>query len=428
MRSTSLLALVAFVALSARGLAIAQTAALDVAQRTTLEQVALGKARSEMLEAVRALSLKGDTTVGNWAVTRVSTDRALRNWVRTRPASGSARVYSDSVCEVDLRIDPDAVRDALLAILESEGAGKSAIDDRAIKDAAKGWRTLWTTGVSTPPEVKYPNRPAGWEDITSEGIELARAAATADAHASLLDEAGRLRVTAARRLREFIESGDAVRGALAEALIRESKVSVEFDADQVAVATARIGMRELLKIVTDAHASHYQGDTFAAADFREMLLVERRESLEATGMAVPPSRTVMRNPYPMVEKDLPAWVGRTLTATGKFVPDEGEKPDAAAVADAARLDAIDALRRDVQKLVIQKNVSVGEFVSYHESLKDDIVLLLSSARTVGPPKPIEGGVEVQAELRLRRLWEIIRRAMTLEEVDPDPAATQPAPA
>lgn len=404
--------------------ASAQPAVLDAAQRSTLERVALGKARSEMLDAVRALPLTGDLNIGQWAGARVSTDRALRNWVRTRPAAGAGRIYSDNVCEVDLGVDPDAVCDALLSILATDGPGPAHVDERMVKAAARNWRPLWTTGVSTPPEVKYPNRPAGWEDITSEGIELARAAATADAHASLLDEAGRLRVTAARRLREFIDSSEAVRAAMAEALIRESRVTVAFDADQVATAMARIAMRDLLRVVTDVHASHYQGDTFAAADFREMLLVERRDALEATGMAVPPRRTVMRNPYALIEKDVPEWAGRTLTATGRYVPDEGEELDAAGLAAAARVDAIDALRREVEKLVIQQNVTLAAFVSYHESLKSDIVLWLGSARLVGPPRSIEGGVEVQAELRLRRLWEIVRRGMTLVEEDPEPT-TQP---
>jgi hypothetical protein len=49
---------------------------------------------------------------------------------------------------------------------------------------------------------------------------------------------------------------------------------------------------------------------------------------------------------------------------------------------------------------------------------------LNGARVVTAPVALPaGGVEVKVELPLRRLWEIVRRGMKLEEVEPPPAAS-----
>jgi len=55
------------------------------------------------------------------------------------------------------------------------------------------------------------------------------------------------------------------------------------------------------------------------------------------------------------------------------------------------------------------------------------VLFLSGARPTARATPLpEGGVEVPVELPLGRLWEIVRRAMTLEEAEPPTATSAPA--
>jgi hypothetical protein len=113
-------------------------------------------------------------------------------------------------------------------------------------------------------------------------------------------------------------------------------------------------------------------------------------------------------------------------AVGHFEPVEGQSPDAATQYQAARLDALDQLRRKVEALVIQQNVSVAEFVGYHQDLKDDVVLFLSGARVIRRQVRPDGGAEVEVELPLRRLWEIVRRDMKLEEVEPAETATGPA--
>ncbi|MCK4341112.1 MAG: hypothetical protein KAY37_05235 [Phycisphaerae bacterium] len=402
--------------------ASAQTAAWpSAAQQKVLQQVALGQARTELFARLRALPAGRDVTVGDWLSGDIERERALRLWLRKQPRRGSPRLYSDGVCEVDASIQPEELREELLRLLEdyTTPATSPGVDSRSIKGLARRWPMVWATGRALLSRHARPDRAPGWEDVTSEGLVLARRAAEADAYHALLEEAGRLMVSDNRRLREFLQADDAVRAAVREALRRQAAVKVEYEPDQVAVARVRIGLRELLRILTRVHEEHYRGDQFEVADFREMRLRAAWDELTASGLAQPPPRTILRNRYEPIEYNTPSWATETVSAAGRYEPVDGESPDEAAKVAAARLDALDNLRRKVEQLVIQKGVTVGEYLGYHQDLKGDVVLFLSGARPAGRPRALPaGGVEVKVELPLLRLWEIVRRKMKQEEVEP----------
>lgn len=395
-------------------------------QQTRLEAVALAKARTEAYRRLGALPCGPDLTLGDGLVGHVDLDRALRQWVRARPRHGAVRLYSDGVCECDVRLAPEEIRDQL---------GRSAADhphpewnaDRLDRLAAD-WPPIHVTGRATLDEIAAASGPAGWEDVTAEGQELARAAARADAQAALLTEVGRLKVTHARRLHEFFDSDPAVRAAVREELERVTAARVELAPDQLAVVEVRVSLRDLLRIVTRVHQEHYRGADFEAADFRQMVLLANREEMSATGLAPPPARTILTTRYEPLELDVPPWAAATLTALGRYEPTDTESPDEATRREAARLDALDRLYAQMTKLVIKDDVTVGAFLSYHSELKNDVALFLSGARPAGRPvtKP-DGTTELKVDLPLRRLWEILRRAMTVEEVEPPvlPPSTPP---
>lgn len=392
-------------------------------QQTRLESVALAKARTEAFRRLGTLPLAPDRTLADALAGDVDLDRALRLWVRTRPRHGGVRLYSDGVCECDVHLDPDEIRAQL---------GQSAADrphppwdpDRLAR-AAADWPVIQVTGRATLDEIAAASGPPGWEDVSAEGQELARAAARADAQAALLTEVGRLKVTHARRLHAFLDSDAAVRDAVRAELERAANARVELAADQLAVVEVRIGLRELLRIVTRVHQEHYRGSDFEAADFRQMVLLAGREEVAAIGLAPPPARTILTTRYEPLELDVPPWAGAILSALGRYEPTDNESPDEATRREAARLDALDHLYAQMTKLVVKEDVTVGAFLSYHSHLKSDVALFLSGARPVGRPvtKP-DGTTELKVELPLRRLWEILRRAMTVEEVEP--AATSPS--
>ena len=211
-----------------------------------------------------------------------------------------------------------------------------------------------------------------------------------------------------------------------EGLERQAEVKVSFALDQVAVAEARIDLLALIRILADAHRNHYQGEQFHAADFRGMALLNNEDHLSATGLGVPPSDAIIRPRYVPIELNAPAWSTTTLTATGRYEPaDEASSDDADRIA-AARLNGVDDLRLQVERLVIQKDVTIADFLGHHDELKDDVVLFLSGTRIAREPQDAsDGSVEVSVALPLERLWWIVRRGMERVEVDaPDVPTTQ----
>ncbi len=403
---------------------------LTTPQVRLLQQVALGKARTALLDEVRRLPISVQKTVGDWLAQDADLDRAVRLWVRAQPRHGQPRLYSDGVCEADVLVMPDGLRDRLLALLDEYGpaAQASQVDAASLRASAGRWPVLWATGRSQLRDHQRSDHEPGWANVTSEGMLLARRAAEADAYQALLDEAGRLKVTQARRLREFLQSGNTVRDAVRDAIRRAATARVEFAPDQVAVAQVSLDIRVLLRILTQVHAEHYAGDAFAAADFREMALLAGRGAISAQGLAPPPERTILRNRYEPIEYNAPDWAAQTLRAGGRFVPPEDEAVPSDAALTAARLSAADAMREKVEALVIQQSVTVSDFVGYHQALKEDVTRFLTGVRLTGRPRELaDGGVLVEVELPLRRLWELVRQHMKLEEVDPPEKETQEAP-
>lgn len=400
--------------------------------RSFLERLAFARARADLYDQVEKLALKPELTVGGWAVRDTTRHRELRRWIRTRPRYGGPRVYSDGTCDVDVRLAPDELGSKLIALLERqppEQEPKLATAD--IMKAAGRWPVLWGSGCASLTEKTRSRKPVGWENISFDGIELARRAAVADAVDALLEKAGRMKVTAARWLREFLESDDDVFEAVYEAIRNAATITVDHAPDQVAVADARIGMADLIRILTEVHQQHYHGDVFHAADFREMALSARRSDLRAEGLATPPERYRQREPYELIELDTPQWVEQTLRVTGCYDPLDTESFARDVQIELARFDGMDELRKTVEALVVKDNVTVEQLLGYRRELKDDVVIFLSGARVVGDPRTEpDGTLQVPVELPLERLWLIVRRGMERVEVDPPEQAaptTQPAP-
>ncbi len=397
------------------------TQPLTSEEQRMLEQIALGHARGTLFERVLGLPLVERTTVGDWLVQDVELDRALRLWVRTRPGAGKPRHYSDQVCEVDVRLDAAdlAARVAQLAA-DQRGTLRDGLDETRVRAAARGWGVLWATGRATPTKRGRGAQPIGWEEVSADGVALTGSAATADAQHALLEQAARLRISRTRRLGEFLDFGAEIRAAVAAEIGRVASVKLEYAPDQVAVAEARLPIRELLRVLTRVHEEHYRGDDFAAADFREMVLLAGLNELVGTGLATPPTTALLVPRYLPIEHNAPEWAGRSLTAVGTCVPAHDETLDDAARVAAARLDAVDQLSRQATQLVIQKTTTVGEFVGYHQELKDDIILWLSAARVTAPATmQTDGTTELKVELPARRLWKIVQRRMKVEEVEPE---------
>lgn len=411
--------------------ALAQSAApATPADERFLEQLALAKARRALFEQVQTMPLWEDESVGAWLNRDVGLARAARLWLRSLPKTGAVRVYSDGSADVDLRLTADALR-AKLSELASRFADRlgEATGAPAASRASRGWPTLWVTGTSSLAERDETRKTPGWEDVAIEGLQVARLAAAADAVHALLEEAGALKVTAARRLQDFLDSDAAVRAAVAEQVRAAAHVALSAELDQVVVAEARLPLADLIRILSDTHARLYTGGLFHAADFREMALNVRQRELRAVGLAPPPDRYLLRNEHELIELDQPAWAVQGLEGQGRYQPREGVDLATEVTAEIARLEGLDGLRRRVEELQIAEGLTVERLLGLRAELKDDVIVFLSGARIAAPASvAADGAVSVKLELPLWRLWRIVRRGMEEVEVDPPTPQSTSAPA
>ncbi|MFO0840595.1 MAG: hypothetical protein U1D55_18965 [Phycisphaerae bacterium] len=397
---------------------------LATEERSMLERVALAKARADLSSKVAALLLSSDTTLGAWAARDAARERGLRMWLRSTQRAAAPRFYSDGSCEVDVRLNADEIRAQVAALAAHAGSDAPARD--ALNSSSAAWGTLWGSGMASRAERGKVMKPPGWEDVAPEGIELARQAALADAIEALLERVGGLRITNARRADEFLADGEAVREAVRTELRRLAAVNVELAPDQVAAAEARVSMKELIRALAEVQRTAYTGDLFHAADFREMALLNDANELRATGLATPPGRYLLRGGFKLIELDAPAWTRQTLRAVGRERTSPDASLDEAARVELARLDGVNALRKQVEALVIQGDVTIEQLLAYRPGPKDDIIVFLNGARPSGPPrKQADGSIELPVELPLARLWDIVRRVIPATEVEP--AVTQSAP-
>ncbi|MFH1747750.1 MAG: hypothetical protein ABIG44_12000 [Planctomycetota bacterium] len=402
---------------------------LSPQQRGYIERLARARARADLLQQVYTQPITDQVTLGQWAAREVPRDRALRLWIRSQPGYGTTRFYSDGSADVDTRLESTVLLEQLQRLRRAYPARESdALDPDMLRRIVQRWPVLWGAGTADWSEKSRSRKPAGWEDVTFEGLEVVRRAAEADARYALLARAAQLPVTNAHHLREFLDASDTVENAVLQAFERVAEVNISLELDQVAVGTARISMLELIRILTEVHQKHYQGDLFHVADFRGMALLSGVTEITATGLAIPPTSAILRTRYQTIELDAPTWITQRIQARGRFEPHDAHPLNEADQIEAARLDGIDRLRQQVEALIIKDNVTVEQFLGYHDELKDDVIIFLGSTRLAGPAKTTAGILEVPIELPLRRLWWILRRGMERIEVDlpAEPPTTRPS--
>lgn len=395
---------------------------IAAAEREFLESLALARARTKLIGRMEVLPLVDDLTVGRWASQNIGRERKLRLWGRSLPRVGPVRIYSDASCDVDVCLSPTALAAAILEISAADGRTAAGVSADEVRTAVASWPELWVSGSSELVEMTSLRAPAGWEDVSAEGIVLAEQAAVADAVHALLEKAGGLRVTAARRLKIFLDSED-IYEPVFQAVKSAAKVVVEATTEQVAVARIDIGMTEFIRILTEVHQAHYRGSDFHAPDFRDMTLSNNEPRLEAIGVAVPPERYRLRERTSPRAADQPAWVEQMLSTTGRCLRSPSDRIAYEERIESARIEAFASLRRQAEELVVSGNVTVGLFLESHPELRDDFALFLSGARVhvvrsdESASTAPDGAVFVQADLPLLRLWKIVTRGVKPSEAE-----------
>ena len=391
-----------------------------------VSRLALTRARGTMYERVRGLALRDGLTIGDWVCGDIDRALALREWARRQPQTSDPRCFSNDSVDVDLRIEPAALASFLIELAKkAQPPAEPTVTPENIRQAAQRWPVLWSTGSAWPDEKLDANTPAGWENISGEGVRMAREAATAEAIYDLLERAGLLRVTAARRLRAFWESDERVFDALREAVTRSATVTVNVTPAQVATAESELGLPELIRILIDVHERHPGGGFFTATDFREMALNVREPVLRGSGIVTPPKSC--RILPPRLPAGTPDWAGSKLRVECVYTSPNGDKNEERSCAEAARMLGMDQLRRRIEELEIRAGVAIGQLTEYDREYKDDISLLLSGARQIEPSAvDDEGRVKVHLELPLERLWRTVHSGTRRTDAPASgPATTQP---
>ena len=162
------------------------------------------------------------------------------------------------------------------------------------------------------------------------------------------------------------------------------------------------------------------------SDLASIVRLASVRRLRAAGYGLPPSSTLRKNPYAVVDLDEPDWAKGTLRASSKASPPaDGATADRAieiATQD-ARIAAQLKLAEQVDLLALPGGVTVGAFLDRHEALAGDVLTFLSTARATGAPR-VDGDrrVTLELELPLRRLWRILRPAIPATEVKTPPPA------
>lgn len=399
---------------------------LSPSMRAALERLALARARADLVEEVYRLPLTPQRTIGSWVTQSVSDDRALRLWLRSQKRERPLRYYSDGVVEADLSLTPGRLAQQLETLAASRRAtDAAALTPTQLRQAVERWPIIWATGAAASTERNDPDKPVGWADVSATGIELARLAAAADATEALLDEAAMLRITNAERLAATFADYPDFRDAVLTALSDQAEVQIELVADQIAEASAAIGLAELVGLLIDAHTTHAPNSPLTPADFREMALRQGGGVLVGHGLAPPPERHRLKRPQIAVDIDPPRWVDDTLTVEHRYeVPIDDLTAERRTLVTAAFAFAVDALRQELEQLPLRPGVSVSEFLTSRRELKDDVVTLLAGTRlrhaSVSDNNAV---VRVTVALPLRRLWEIAKRGMEPVEVLPDNGLT-----
>jgi hypothetical protein len=372
--------------------------------REGIERLALARARSELWTALSQLSLQPGLSPAQWAGRAPAADSALRLWARSRRPH-AARFYHDGTCEVDVRAAPAELRDVLLRIHadHAERLGDQPGGEQ-IANAARSWSTLWCMGLACADETA-PTATPGWEDVTPEGLELARQAAAAEALDALLAQAGALQVTAATRLNGILE-GRAGMALVRERIAGAARFEVQTSIDQVARADATLRVDELIRLLAELRHGAHAPQELRAADFAEMALLNERACLRGSGSATPPAAATRPPPCACAVGEAPAWARRSLVVVGQ-APADAAVPEKAALA--ARADAMRQVRAAIANIATDGGLTVQRALSYDSRLADDVELWFGALRV--EPQPVEGGyVRVRVDVPLCRLWRVLRAA------------------
>ncbi len=401
-----------------------ESPALHVAQRA-----ARADAYGKLLSRIGQVRINAAATVKDFLDADERIASGLHARFREAATFGPPRVYTDGAVEVDahvtLRWLAGAVRGLHTKIYRGD---RIKATDVAAMARTDGEQFLVATGAgliaggpdAEPDPATSTNRttPAGWGNVTVQGMVMARRAAELDACRRLAEQVTALRLgngTVADSL-----TADEHAEAAFRAFVRKAALGApQYDTDQVCMVRAAIKVEALIAMLKSLHADHETTDGIRANDFDKIAQAIQEPVVSAVGRGVPPPKYVAKPEGSPAGPSLPEWAKRTLRATGTGTPlghKAGAKESKRWAAAAAFASAHRKLAEQLDAVRVTPKTTVRDLIETDDYARADIATYLTGVRKVSTKVAEDGAVTVTLELLLERLWHITRHCGSAREV------------
>lgn len=251
----------------------------------------------------------------------------------------------------------------------------------------------------------------GWEGVTAHGFAVAEESAREDALVRLAQRVGLLRISAARRVAEFVSTSPVVGEKLRRRYPGVAFSSPGYSADQICSVRASVSLADVIARLKALNNQHGDG-RFRGRDFDRIAMLNPVETLVVVGQGVPSLGDVPRLGRRRVVGIVPSWSGLTHGEVGHGRAPATQRGTVAGklmAARRARADARGKLAEYARGLPLPggHGATVGRHIDRRPGLSVSFQVWLGQARTVHTRWKIDGSAVVEIEAHLRPLWEMV---------------------
>lgn len=411
-------------------------------RQAVAEQSALADAYRQLYRKIADLSPDGKATLGDTIVSSSAVTIELRRLISQAQRVGRTRFYGNGDAEADLRLPLKPVFEGLAKFIAAEQLNTLRVPDGGAILQRLGSDHLMVTGRGRSPtqdELTGPPGwpgakdagdlpPAGWADVNPSGFKAAQRAAELDAGEHLVRMIGQLKTERSRAVADLLAAEPILANGLRQSFDGVKVTLPEWLPEQVCRVHAEVTVRAAVDRLRQLRAQPNSKSDATEAEIESIARLAGIDRLRAVGYGLPPTSAIRRPRLAAVDVDEPEWAGRSLRVSSSGTMPKGGQPSEDRAVEIATQDARIAaqlkLAEQIDVLQLPGGASAASVLDAHEELAEDILKLLSAAQVVEGPTIDRKNrrVTLTLELPLRRLWLILRQAMTSVE-----ATTQPAP-
>ncbi|MCO6436158.1 MAG: LPP20 family lipoprotein [Phycisphaerae bacterium] len=379
----------------------AQNAVTDAQNKLLAKRAAEADCFRKLTETVYGLQLNSETTVRDFVTEsdqiRTSVNQFIKG-IRTQKPT----YYDDGVAEVECEV---TVANVITSIKQAHsthyhGNKVTTTDIETIsKRIQKDVISAVGSGAPRPdvppdlppqamdqlpplPQDYTPPRraiPEIWKSVGPQGRLMAERAARVDALRKLLETIKGLRLNSETLVRDFVTESDEIATRAEGIVVGASEVSTYLHDDElIAEVTMQVPVERVLTKIKELHSEHYHGNRVTATHIENVKKEIERDTVEATGMGVPPQRFLKEAEAKGVSS--PDWMANVLQATGQGTdPEMNTAQGKLRAARAAALDGLRKLAEQIYGLRIDSNTTVRDFVTQRDEIRSQVDAVLTGA-------------------------------------------------